>query len=100
MGELVDRRFAEELYGQAFATARLATFLIGRWIATDEVASEEDEAIMARQGEQAILENTSLGSVAKAYLAWRDCTIAVLTEEAHRLRSARRCWPWPAMSCG
>ena len=81
----MDRRFAEELYGQAFATARLATFLIGRWIATDQVASEEDEAVMTRQGEQAILENTSLGSAAKAYLAWRDCTIAVLTEEAHRL---------------
>ncbi|MGD0393381.1 MAG: EAL domain-containing protein [Acidimicrobiales bacterium] len=86
VGELVDRRFAEELYGQAFATARLATFLISRWIATGEPASEEDEAVLTRQGEQAILENASLGSVAKAYLAWRDCTVAVLTEEAHRLQ--------------
>ena len=39
VGELVDRRFAE-LDGQAFATARLATFLIGRWLATDEAASD------------------------------------------------------------
>jgi diguanylate cyclase (GGDEF)-like protein len=85
VGELVDQRFAEDLYGQAFSTARLATFLIGRWLATDEVASAEDEAVIARQGEQAILENASLASVAKAYLAWRGCTIAVLTEEAHSL---------------
>ena len=86
VGELVDGRFAKELYGQAFATARLATFLISRWIATGEVASEEDEAVLTRQGEQAILEDASLGSVAKAYLAWRDCTVAVLNEEAHRLQ--------------
>lgn len=85
VGELVDRQFAEELYGQAFSTARLATFLIGRWLATGEVASVEDEAVIARQGEQAILENASLASVAKAYLAWRDFTILVLAEESRSL---------------
>ena len=35
VGQFVDRRFAE-LDGQAFATARLGTSLIGRWLATDE----------------------------------------------------------------
>ena len=84
VGGFVDRRFVE-LNGQAFATARLATSLIGRWLATDEAASTEDEALLARQGERAILENARLDSVAKAYLAWRDCTIAVLAEEANRL---------------
>ena len=81
----VDGRFAEQLRGQAFVTCRLATELIGRWIATDEPASAEDEATLARQGEQAILENTDLADVAKAYLAWRDCTTSVLVEEAQRL---------------
>ncbi len=47
--------------------------------------SAEEEALLAGQGEQAILENAVLASVAKAYLAWRDSTIAVLTEEAERL---------------
>ena len=77
VGQFVDRRFAE-LGGQALATAGLATLLIGRWLATGEAASTDDEARLDGQGEQAILENTRLDSVAKAYLAWRDCTIAVL----------------------
>jgi diguanylate cyclase (GGDEF)-like protein len=85
VGHLVDHRFAESLRGNAFVTARLATELIGRWIATDEVASPEDEEMIAMQGEQAILEDASLDNVAKAYFSWRDVTIAVLIEEASRL---------------
>ncbi len=85
VGHLVDHRFAEALRGNAFVTARLATELIGRWIATDQVASPEDEEMIAMQGEQAILEDTSLDDVAKAYFSWRDATIAVLIEEASRL---------------
>ncbi len=85
VGRLVDARFAKTLRGEAFATARLATELIGRWIATDEVASPQEEAELSRQGEQAILEAAELADVAKAYFAWRDGTIAVLGEEAERL---------------
>ena len=85
VGHLVDHRFAQALRGNAFVTARLATELIGRWIATDQVASPEDEKMIAMQGEQAILEDTSLDNVAKAYFSWRDATIAVLIEEASRL---------------
>jgi diguanylate cyclase len=85
VGQLVDRKYAHDLQGEAFATARLATRLIGRWLATDEPASAEDEALLARQGKQAILEDAVLASVAKAYFEWRDTTIAVLTEEAERL---------------
>ena len=84
VGQFVDRRFAE-LGGQAMATAGLGTLLIGRWLATGEAASTDDEARLDGQGEQAILANTRLDSVAKAYLAWRDRTIAVLCEEATRL---------------
>jgi diguanylate cyclase len=85
VGMRVDAKFAVELAGEAFATARLGTHLIGRWLATDEVASTEDEATLAEQGEQAILENAELGSVAKAYLAWRDATISVILDEAATL---------------
>ncbi len=41
VGQLVDDRFAVSLRGEAFATARLATELIGRWLATDEVAASD-----------------------------------------------------------
>ena len=40
---------------------------------------------LARQGEQAIVEDADLAIVTKAYFAWRDTTIAVVEEEAHRL---------------
>jgi diguanylate cyclase (GGDEF)-like protein len=85
VGELVDRKYARDLQGQAFATAGLATRLIGRWLATNEPASAEDQALLAGQGKQAILEDAVLASVAKAYFDWRDTTIIVLTEEAERL---------------
>jgi len=85
VGQMVDEQFAVDLRGNAYVTARLGTELIGRWLTTDEAASVEDEAVLARQGEQAILEDAVLASVAKAYFAWRDITIAVLKEEGYRL---------------
>jgi diguanylate cyclase (GGDEF)-like protein len=85
VGGLVDRKYARDLQGEAFATARLATRLIGRWLATNQPASSEDQALLAGQGRQAILEDAVLASVAKAYFDWRDTTILVLTEEAERL---------------
>ena len=85
VGHMVDGQFEEDLRGNAYATARLGTELIGRWLATDRAASDEDEAVLAQQGEQAILEDAVLASVAKAYFAWRDITIAVLQEEGERL---------------
>ena len=90
VGQMVDRQFAVDLRGNAYVTARLGTELIGRWLATDEAASDEDEAILAQQGEQAILEDTVLASVAKAYFAWRDITIAVMKEEGYRLGVSER----------
>jgi diguanylate cyclase len=86
IGQMVNQQFAEDLRGNAMATARLGAELIGRWLATDEAASADDIATLAAQGQQAIIEDTVLASVAKAYFAWRDITIAVLTEEARRLQ--------------
>ena len=88
VGTLVDRAFAAELAGEAFTTTRLATHLIGHWLATDEAASADDVAVLSGQGERAILKNAELGSVAKAYLAWRDATTAVIIEEGRRLSVA------------
>ncbi len=85
IGRVVEVRFSEALRGEAYPTARLATELIGRWIATGQAASVEEEAVLARQGEQAIIEDADLSDVTKAYFAWRDKTLAVIEEEAHRL---------------
>jgi diguanylate cyclase (GGDEF)-like protein len=85
VGRLVDERFARDLKGHAFVAARLGTFLIGRWLATDQAASDQDEDLLAQQGHQALVEDTVLSSVAKAYFAWRDLTCQVLAEEAGRL---------------
>ncbi|HEY5096819.1 MAG TPA: EAL domain-containing protein [Acidimicrobiales bacterium] len=85
VGTMIDRQFAADLQGNAYVTARLGTELIGRWLATDQAASDEDVTTLARQGEQAILEDAVLATVAKAYFAWRDTTIAVLQEEGRRL---------------
>jgi diguanylate cyclase (GGDEF)-like protein len=90
VGQMVNEQFALDLRGNAYVTARLGTELIGRWLATDEAASDEDEATLAQQGEQAILEDAVLASVAKAYFAWRDITIAVLKEEGYRLEVSER----------
>ncbi len=88
VGRLVDRQFATDLRGNAYVTACLGTVLIGRWLATDEAATDDELAVLAQQGEQAILEDAVLPSVAKAYFAWRDTTIAVVEEEARRLGSS------------
>ncbi len=69
---MVDRQFTEDLKVDAFGTSGLATELVGRWLATDQAASGEDIATLASQGEQAIVEDAVLASVAKAYLTWRD----------------------------
>src|SRR6202011_1804739 len=85
IGQMVNQQFMKDLAGKAFVTARLGAELIGRWLATDEAASVDDINTLAAQGEQAMIEDAVLSSVAKAYFAWRDLTVAVLTEEARRL---------------
>ena len=64
---------------------RLATQLIGRWMVTGEMASEEEHARLSSVG--ALVDTVPLPRLLKAYLAWRDTTLAVLVEEAARLGS-------------
>jgi diguanylate cyclase len=85
VGRLIDERFSEDLHGHAFVAARLGTYLIGRWLATDQAASDEDESVLAQQGELILTEEAVLASVAKAYFAWRDITQVVIEDEGRRL---------------
>ncbi len=85
IGRTVNEEFAETLAGEAYVTSRFASELIGRWIATDEIASADEEAMLVRQGEQAILEDARLGYVTKAYFCWRDTLVGVIVEEGRRL---------------
>jgi diguanylate cyclase (GGDEF)-like protein len=62
---------------------RLATQVIGRWIATGTGASAEEKETLARLGEA--VEEFSLPGMLKAYFAWRDATCDLIEEEAARL---------------
>jgi len=85
IGNLVAEGFPEFLRNEAFASSRLGTELIGRWLATDRVASPEEELALSRQGQQVVLMEVDLGMALKGYLHWRDlCTLAV-HEDAARL---------------
>jgi diguanylate cyclase (GGDEF)-like protein len=64
---------------------RLATWLIGRWLATGELATEDEHARLSGVG--ALVDTVPLPRLLKAYLAWRDATVGVLEEEATRLGS-------------
>jgi diguanylate cyclase (GGDEF)-like protein len=64
---------------------RLATQLIGRWLVTGEPATEEEHRRLATSG--ALVDIVPLPRLIKAYLRWRDVTLAVLVEEAARLGS-------------
>jgi diguanylate cyclase (GGDEF)-like protein len=86
IGTLIDRQFGIELKGRAFDTARLGAELIGHWLATDQVASAGDEAALSHQRDLALVQDTGLATVTKAYFAWRDITTAVLIEEGRRLK--------------
>ncbi len=85
VGHLVDDQFAVSLRGEAFAGARLATELIGRWLATDQVATAEEEQSLSRKGRHAIIGEADLADVAKSYFTWRDACMRALTEEGVRL---------------
>jgi diguanylate cyclase (GGDEF)-like protein len=85
IGRQVSARFPEFLRGEAFASSRLGTELIGRWLATDQAASPEEELALSRQGQQVVLMEVDLGMAVKGYLHWRDLCTAVIHEEADRL---------------
>jgi diguanylate cyclase (GGDEF)-like protein len=64
---------------------RLATQVLGRWLATGEAASEEEHARLSGPG--SLVGVYPLPQLLKAYLAWRAASIEVLEEQAARLGS-------------
>jgi diguanylate cyclase (GGDEF)-like protein len=64
---------------------RLATQLIGRWLMTGELASEEEHARLSSGG--ALVDTVPLPRLLKSYLGWRDALLGVLDAEAARLDS-------------
>jgi len=85
IGHQVASRFPPFLRGEAFASSRLGTELIGRWLCTDRVASPEEERALSRQGQQVVLMEVDLAMAVKGYLHWRDLCTAAIREDADRL---------------
>jgi diguanylate cyclase (GGDEF)-like protein len=74
-----------EVLGSIAAADRLATQVVGRFLATGEGATEVEHAQLSGPG--ALINAIDLPALIKAYLAWREATIAVVDEEGARLRS-------------
>ncbi len=85
IGNQVAARFPEFLRNEAFASSRLATDLIGRWLCTDRAATPEEEVTLSRQGQQVVLMEVDLAVAVKGYLHWRDLCTAAIAEDAARL---------------
>jgi len=85
IGNQVAARFPEFLRDEAFASSRLATDLIGRWLCTDRAATPEEEVALSRQGQQVVLMEVDLAMAVKGYLHWRDLCTAAIAEDAARL---------------
>lgn len=65
---------------------RLATQVVGRWLATGEGATAEEQVQLSGPG--SLVGSIALDEFVKAYLVWREVTIDVLEEEAARLGCA------------
>jgi len=89
IGNQVAARFPEFLRNEAFASSRLGTELIGRWLCTDRAASPDEEVALSRQGQQVVLMEVDLAVAVKGYLHWRDLCVAAIAEDAARLGVGR-----------
>ena len=89
IGNQVAARFPEFLRNEAFASSRLGTELIGRWLCTDRAASPDEEVALSRQGQQVVLMEVDLGVAVQGYLHWRDLCTAAIAEDAARLGVGR-----------
>jgi diguanylate cyclase (GGDEF)-like protein len=85
IGDQVASRFPDFLRKEAFASSRLGTELIGRWLCTDLAATREEELALSRQGQQVVLMEVDLAMAVKGYLHWRDLCTAAIVEDARRL---------------
>jgi diguanylate cyclase (GGDEF)-like protein len=79
----------EELSESIFVTTRMATDLIGRYVATGEAATDAESAFMATRSTVMVVRERMMTDLLKNYLCWRDGTLQILREEATRLGSPR-----------
>jgi diguanylate cyclase (GGDEF)-like protein len=70
-------------------TCRLATVLIGRYLATGESATAAETHHLAERSTTVVVSKRALADVTKNYLTWRDETLRVVREESERLGSSR-----------
>jgi len=78
-----------ELSESIFVTTRMATDLIGRYVATGEGVTDEESAFMASRYTALVLRDRLLTDLLKNYLCWRDGTLRIVQEEAARLSCPR-----------
>jgi diguanylate cyclase (GGDEF)-like protein len=69
-----------EVMASIAAADRLATQIVGRWLATGEGATEAERTELAGPG--SLINEIELPALIKAYLAWRSAAIVVVDEEA------------------
>lgn len=65
-----------------------ATRVVSRWIATGEGATADEMMRLGALG--ALVDRLTLASLVKAYLAWRDVTIQIVTAEVCRIQASGR----------
>ncbi len=85
IGNQVAARFPEFLRNEAFASSRLGTELIGRWLCTDRAATPDEELALSRQGQQVVLMEVDLAMAVKGYMHWRDLCTEAIVEVSSRL---------------
>ncbi len=76
---------AQELSESIVLTTRMATDLVGRYVATGEGVTGEEAAFMASRYTMEVLRERLLTDLMKNYLCWRDRTLQIVQEEAARL---------------
>jgi diguanylate cyclase (GGDEF)-like protein len=77
--------FPARIRDEVSESARLATELVGRWLATGEKGVGEERRIHHRRTQKAMLVEADLATAVRGYLSWRDLCSSALVEEADRL---------------
>lgn len=79
--------YVEQNPADVLRTCRLTTEQIGRWLATGQVTSPEENAQLDASAESAAAGARTLAQVTKNYLIWRDSVLDIAREEAERLNT-------------
>src|SRR4051794_22472274 len=73
-----------------FDSSVVATAIIARWLIGGHGATGAEHESLARNGDAPLMGQSTLGDMAKSYLAWRDVTVELLRAEAERLGTSAR----------